>query len=85
MAESNMILDPYDPEMQAEEVRVENVHGNEVKVARPHGPDASGQQDLTDEKLRDQGVVLDSEGEYVVDELGNRVFVSYPGPESRAS
>ncbi len=88
MAETDMILYPdheaQDREGQSRKVHTENVHGEEVKVTREDDPSIPNQDELTDEKLRDQDVVVDSEGEYVQDELGNITFVPYPRPISRA-
>jgi hypothetical protein len=63
---------------------VENVHGHPLKVTREDDPSVPNQDELKDEKLRDQDVVVGSEGEYVQDELGNITFVPYPHPISRA-
>jgi hypothetical protein len=70
--------------VRAKEAHVENVHGHEVKVTREDDPSVPNQDELKDEKLRDQDVVVDAEGEYVQDELGNITFVPYPRPVSRA-
>jgi len=73
-----------DPDVQQTEAHVENVHGHPVNVTRKDDPSIPNQEELLDEKLRDQDVVVDAEGEYVQDELGNITFVPYPRPVSRA-
>jgi hypothetical protein len=81
MAETDRILDPdWDP--QGEEVAVEDVHGHPVKVARKRASPSEDDPFVTpEEALQDQRVVLDAQGEYILDEVGNRIFEPFPPPE----
>jgi hypothetical protein len=76
MPEPDMILYP-DTEQRDEEPHPEDVHGAPVEVTRTGDPDCV-EVDLRGELLRDAKVAVDPDGEYEIDETGERVFVPYP-------
>jgi hypothetical protein len=76
MPETDMILYP-EREQQDPEAHEEDVHGVEVKVTRKGDPEGQ-RADLREEMLQDEDVAVDPDGEFVIDETGQRVFVPYP-------
>lgn len=76
MPETDQILylerEQRDPEPHEEEV-----HGAKLKVTRKGDPVAE-RAELREEMLQDEDVAVDPDGEFIVDETGQRVFVPYP-------
>jgi len=85
MPETDMILYPEE-EQQDPEPHEEDVHGAKLKVTRKGDPEVE-RAELRQEMLQDEEVEVDPDGEFMIDETGQRVFVPYPtlGPRQTPS
>jgi hypothetical protein len=83
MPETDMILYPEGEERE-ETPHTEDVHGAPAMVTRKGDPERARAEE-GEALLRDHDVAVDPDGEYVIDETGQRVFVPYPTLGPRAA
>jgi hypothetical protein len=83
MPESDMILYPEGEERE-ETPHTEEVHGAPARVTRKGDPERARAAE-GEALLRDHDVAVDPDGEYAIDETGQRVFVPYPTLGPRAT
>jgi hypothetical protein len=83
MPETDTILYP-EGEKRDETPHIEDVHGAPAEVTRKGDPERARANERA-ALLRDHDVEVDADGEFVIDETGQRVFVPYPTLGPRAA
>jgi hypothetical protein len=83
MPETDMILYPEGDERE-ETPHCEDVHGEPAEDTRKGDPERE-RAEQREALLHDEGVEVDADGEFVIDEAGQRVFVPYPTLGPRAT